>query len=49
VRTWRRASVAFLQRKLHVDYVTASDVLTALAARGVVAVDGDSTQGRVIE
>jgi hypothetical protein len=48
VTLWRRASVAFLQRKLRIDYATATEVLAALAARGVVAIEGDATQGRVL-
>jgi hypothetical protein len=48
VTSSRRASVAFLQRKLRIDYPLASDVLAELAARGVVALDGDATQGRVL-
>jgi hypothetical protein len=48
VTSSRRASVAFLQRKLRIDYPLATDVLGALAARGVVALDGDATQGRVL-
>lgn len=44
----RRASVAFLQRKLRIDYELATEVLAELAARGVVALEGDATQGRVL-
>ena len=44
----RRASATFLQRKLHIDYALAVDVLAELAARGVVAIEGDATQGRVL-
>lgn len=43
-----RASVALLQRKLRIDYALACDVLAALAARGIVALDGDAASGRVI-
>lgn len=44
----RRASAAFLQRKLRIDYALAVDLLAELAARGVVAIEGDATQGRVL-
>lgn len=44
----RRASVSFLQRKLRIDYDTASQVLAELASRGVIALEGDATQGRVL-
>ncbi len=44
----RRASVTFLQRKLRIDYALAADVLAELAARGIIAVEGDATQGRVL-
>ena len=44
----RRASVSFLQRKLRIDYDTAAQVLAELAARGVIAIEGDATQGRVV-
>jgi hypothetical protein len=43
-----RASVALLQRKLRVDYALAHEVLAELAARGVVALEGDATTGRVL-
>lgn len=44
----RRASAAFLQRKLRIDYALAIELLAELAARGVVAIEGDATQGRVL-
>lgn len=44
----RRASAGFLQRKLRIDYQLALDLLAELAARGVVALEGDATQGRVL-
>jgi hypothetical protein len=44
----RRASVSLLQRKLRIDYALASELLAELAARGVVALEGDATQGRVL-
>lgn len=43
-----RASVSLLQRKLRIDYPLACDVLAALAARGIIALDGDTASGRVI-
>lgn len=49
VTLWRRASAAFLQRKLRIDYETAMKVLAELAARGVVRIDGDGAQGRVVD
>ncbi|MCU0865433.1 MAG: hypothetical protein MUC36_16740 [Planctomycetes bacterium] len=48
VTSTRRANAALLQRKLRIDYALAVDVLGALAARGVVELEGDSTQGRVL-
>ena len=44
----RRASAGFLQRKLRIDYPLALELLAELAARGVVALEGDATQGRVV-
>ena len=44
----RRASAAFLQRKLRIDYPLAIELLAELAARGVIALEGDATQGRVV-
>lgn len=44
----RRASVTFLQRRLRIDYALASEILAELAARGVVELEGDATQGRVL-
>lgn len=44
----RRASVSFLQRKLRIDYDMAAQLLAELAARGVIALEGDATQGRVL-
>jgi DNA segregation ATPase FtsK/SpoIIIE-like protein len=48
VTSARRASATLLQRKLRIDYALAVDVLAALAARGVVELDDDATQGRVV-
>jgi DNA segregation ATPase FtsK/SpoIIIE-like protein len=48
VTSSRRASATLLQRKLRIDYALAVDVLAALAARGVVELDDDATQGRVV-
>jgi ribosomal protein S25 len=48
VTSSRRANAALLQRKLRIDYALAKDVLAALAARGVVELEGDETQGRVL-
>lgn len=44
----RRASAGFLQRKLRIDYPLALELLAELAARGVVTLEGDATQGRVV-
>ncbi len=44
----RRASVVLLQRKLRIDYARASELLIELAARGVIALEGDATHGRVL-
>jgi S-DNA-T family DNA segregation ATPase FtsK/SpoIIIE len=44
----RRATATLLQRKLRIDYDLALEVLSELAARGVVALEGDATQGRVV-
>lgn len=44
----RRASASFLQRKLRIDYPLAVELLAELAARGVVALEGDASQGRVL-
>lgn len=49
VKLWRRASAAFLQRKLRIDYETATAVLGELAARGVVRLDGDGAHGRLVD
>ena len=48
VTSSRRANAALLQRKLRIDYALAVDVLATLAARGVVELEGDATQGRVL-
>lgn len=48
VTSSRRASATFLQRKLRIDYEQATEVLAELAARGVVALEGDASQGRVL-
>jgi hypothetical protein len=42
----RRASVAFLQRKLRIDYDLATRLLQELAVRGVVGAEGGNPQGR---
>lgn len=44
----RRASAGFLQRKLRIDYPLAVELLAELAARGVVALEGDASHGRVL-
>ncbi|MBL8749351.1 MAG: hypothetical protein JNK78_09325 [Planctomycetes bacterium] len=44
----RRVSASLLQRRLRIDYAQAIDLLTQLAARGVVELEGDATQGRVL-
>jgi DNA segregation ATPase FtsK/SpoIIIE-like protein len=49
VKLWRRASAAFLQRKLRIDYETATAVLGELAVRGVVRLDGDGAHGRLVD
>ncbi|HZN40472.1 MAG TPA: DNA translocase FtsK [Planctomycetota bacterium] len=41
VTTTRRASATLLQRKLRIDYARAVDLLAELAARGLVAHEGD--------
>jgi hypothetical protein len=41
VTSARRASATLLQRKLRIDYARAVDLLAELAARGLVARDGD--------
>lgn len=45
----RRASATFLQRKLRIDYALAVELLAELAARGVVALEGDASHGRVLQ
>jgi len=49
VTSTRRASATLLQRKLRIDYARAVDLLGELAARGLVALEGDASQGRVLE
>lgn len=44
----RRASAALLQRKLRIGYDEARALLAELAARGVVELEADQAQGRVI-
>lgn len=44
----RRASVVLLQRKLRIDYEQALVVLAQLAERGVLELQEDGTQGRVL-
>ena len=48
VTSTRRASATLLQRKLRIDYARAVDLLGELAARGLVALEGDDSQGRVL-
>ena len=48
VTSTRRASATLLQRKLRIDYARAIDLLGELAARGLVALEGDASQGRVL-
>lgn len=43
-----RASASFLQRKLRVDFGTASQLLLILAERGVIELDADQSQGRLL-
>lgn len=45
----RRATAALLQRKLRIDYELARELLAELAARGIVALDGDASHGRVLD
>lgn len=49
VTSTRRASATLLQRKLRIDYARAVDLLGELAARGLVALEGDASQGRLLE
>jgi DNA segregation ATPase FtsK/SpoIIIE-like protein len=44
----RRATASLLQRKLRIDYEMACRLLVELAARGIIALDADAAQGRVI-
>ncbi len=44
----RRVTAALLQRRLRIDYDLAVELLAQLGARGVVELEGDATQGRVI-
>lgn len=44
----RRASVVLLQRKLRIDYEQARVVLAQLAERGVLELQEDGTQGRML-
>ena len=43
-----RASASFLQRKLRIDFGTATQLLQILAERGVVELDADQSQGRLL-
>jgi len=43
-----RANASFLQRKLRVDFGTASQLLLILAERGVIELDADQSQGRLL-
>jgi ribosomal protein S25 len=43
-----RVTAVLLQRRLRIDYQQAMDVLGQLGARGVVELDADASQGRVV-
>lgn len=43
-----RVTAALLQRRLRIDYQQALEVLGELGARGVVELDADASQGRVV-
>jgi len=43
-----RVTAVLLQRRLRIDYQQAMDVLRQLGARGVLELDADATQGRVV-
>ncbi len=45
----RRASAAFLRRRLRIGYDEACDVLAELSSRGVIELGDDNSQGRVID
>ena len=49
VVTSRRANAAFLRNRLRVRYEEAEELLQALAARGVVQLDPESAQARVLQ
>lgn len=44
----RRVTATLLQRRLRIDYAQALDLMAQLAARGVVELDADASQGRVV-
>lgn len=44
----RRVTATLLQRRLRIDYPQALDLLAQLAARGVVELEADASQGRVV-
>lgn len=43
-----RVTAALLQRRLRIDYQLAMDLMTQLGARGVVELEADASQGRVV-
>jgi len=43
-----RVTATLLQRRLRIDYQQAMDVLAQLGARGVVELEADASQGRVV-
>ena len=45
----RRVSAAFLRRRLRIGYDEAREVLSALSARGMVELDEDAAQGRLLD
>jgi DNA segregation ATPase FtsK/SpoIIIE-like protein len=44
----RRVTAALLQRRLRIDYQQAMDVMVQLASRGLVELEADASQGRVV-
>ena len=44
----RRVTASLLQRRLRIDYAQALELLAQLASRGVVALEADASQGRVV-
>jgi hypothetical protein len=49
VTSSRRASAAYLQRKLRIEFSQAMDLLLLLARRGVIEIGEGETQGRVLQ